>query len=352
MSPNAQARARRRDLTMLLAALVLVLLGAAGWWLWNAQAREARAEVLARVPPFPSQQSGPQGHRRVAVSLDASVAAPSGPRPVNDKLAAFATAPSENLAVVQVNALVNTPLFAKLKACLPAEFSALRDAGELGFDFEKDVDRVAMVPGGIAVSGHFDEHLAARLAKGPSPIHSSYRDADIYSPTDQGCVAQLGSLLLMGEAGGCERLVDRALDTQPNAQTSEALESDLYARTNLQALRDGLAKDTTNQSVTPILDGLGGLTLRANVWDDVALSLDGTARPNQGTGQLESLAAMARLSVEAGKLELAEDPAWSALLDQAKVDVRGGHLQIDLALPANELFEHFNLPCVGRDAGL
>jgi hypothetical protein len=218
-------------------------------------------------------------------------------------------------------------------------------------NLERDVDRVALIPGGTAVSGTFDPHLAEQLA-GRAAVKARYRDAELYSTPNDGCFAQLGSLLLIGQAGGCEGLVDRALDTPDSPQSREVLESDLYTRTDLAALRDGVAQASTGggASIAPILQGLGGLTLKANVWDDVAVSLDGTPRAGE-KGHLEDLAALARFSVEASKLSASEDAAWTALLEKATVDVRGGHLQIDLALPAEALFERLQLPCAGRDGG-
>jgi len=340
----------RSDLRLLGLALVLVLLAGAGWWSSKATAREERAAVLARLPPFPSEHLA---HERPTSAPPAQPQAAPAPKPkATDRLAAFATAPTANLAVIQVNALLHTPLYAKLKACLPEQFSQLADAGGLGLNLERDVDRVALIPGGIAVSGTFDPHLAERLAAGSGGSGKGrYRDAELYSTPSDGCFAQLGSLVFLGAAGGCEALVDRALDTPESPQSSEVLESDLYTRTDLASLRDGLAQDSSDdRQIAPILRGLGGLTLKANVWDDVALSLDGTPRAGEKS-HLEDLAAMARFSVEAGKLSAAEDPAWSALLEKANVGVRGGHLQLDLALPAEALFERLQLPCVGRDGG-
>jgi hypothetical protein len=275
-----------------------------------------------------------------------------------DRLAAFALAPAENLAVIQVNALLNTPLFAKLRTCLPAGFESLGDAGsELGLDLERDIDRVAIIPDGLAVSGTFgDRPLAARIARQmQGATRTRYRDTEIFASPQGGCVAQQGTLLLLGAGDRCERLVDRALDAPPPpAEGAQALESDLYARTDLSALRrgaDGEARTTSSdQALGQILDGLGQLTLRANVWDEVAVSLEGSPPPG-GQGRLEALAALARVSVEAGKTELADDPAWSALLEKARVALHDGRLQIDLALPADQLFDRLQLPCPGRDGG-
>jgi hypothetical protein len=348
---STQKRKRwHSDLRLLGVALVLLLLAGAGWWSSKATAREERAEALAGLPPFPSQHLA---HERPAAAAPAQPQAALAPKPAaRDRLAAFATAPAANLAVIQVNALIHTPLFAKLKACLPEMFSQLADAGGLGLNLERDVDRVALIPGGIAVSGTFDPHLAERLAAGSGASGKArYRDAELYATPGDGCFAQLGSLVFIGAAGGCEALVDRALDTPESPQSSEVLESDLYTRTDLAALRNGAAQDSSaDGQLAPILQGLGGLTLKANVWDDVALSLDGTPKAGEKS-HLEELAALARFSVEAGKLSSSEDPAWTALLEKATVDVRGGHLQIDLALPAEALFERLQLPCVGRDGG-
>jgi hypothetical protein len=346
----AARRRRRRDAAALGAAALLLLLAGLVWSTWTGFREERRAEVLAGLPHFPSQGPG-LARREPAGVRPAPVAVPAESR---DRLAAFALAPAPNLAVIQVNALLNTPLFARLLACLPPGLEeALADAGELGLDLRRDVDRVALIPGGLAMSGAFGERdLARRLSRDWRGVSAGrYRGADVYSSPENGCVAQSGTLLLMGTAGGCEALVDRALDSPAPGASAEALESDLYGRTDLQALRAGAAAEVGERDlVRPVLDSLSQLTVRANVWDEVALSIDGTPAAT-GSGRLEALASLARLSVQTGQAQLSDDPEWSTLLEQARVAVKDGHLQLDLAIPADSLFERLQLPCPGRDGG-
>jgi hypothetical protein len=338
-------RARRRDGLAVLIALGLLGLAAFFWLRTSDDVELQRATVLAGLPPFPST---PDAGVRVRPAT-ATTPTPVASAPPSDKLAAFALAPTENLAVIQVNALANSPFFARVKACL--QLGALDGGAEVfpGVDLERDVDRVAMVPGGYAMSGALPADLAQRMAQQwPDAKRSTYRDVDIHEGKD-GCVAQVSGLLLSGEPGRCQALVDRALQPTPPQAARDALESDVYTHTDLSALRSAVGE--LGPGLAPVVNGLDGITLRANVWDQVALSIDATPRADSKR-QLETFASLARLSVEASQSQLADDPKWSALLDQANVRTAGGHLQVDLALPADALFDRLQLPCRGADAGV
>ena len=116
----------RRDLPLLFTAAGL-LLAPVFAWLWLSQSANARREAtLATVPEFPSRQSAEKrrsgARARALVRLDAGVAIPpEAPRTQQfvDPLASFLAAPAPSLGVVQVNALLNTPLLAKIREYVP-----------------------------------------------------------------------------------------------------------------------------------------------------------------------------------------------------------------------------------------
>jgi hypothetical protein len=342
---------RRRDVVLLSVVVVLFLFGGLAWWVWTQEFEERRAEVLAGLPPFPSAPDA--GLARRQAPARPRVEAPPLPVEARSHLEAFVLAPTGNLAVVQVNALVNTPFYARLEACLRQEFEGLADAGVLfgGLDVKRDVDRVALVPGGVAVSGSFAPDFAARLAQQwPGAVPASYRDVQIYAGGD-GCVAQVGSLLLLGSShDGCAALIDRALAPVPQSTSADPLESDLYTRTDLSALRAAAAQEPAGSPLSEVTEGLEQVTLRANVWDQVALSIDATPKGG-GKDGLSQLARLSELALQAGQTQMADDPAWSALLDQSKVNTAKGHLLLDVALPAEALFDRLQLPCGRPDAG-
>ena len=359
-------RERGRDALTLGVALLLLLAAAAGWWLWNERARARRDVVLAGVPEFPSP--GQQVLRRrqplarapappPLLRADAGPAPQPQGRPVRDRLNAFALAPSPSVAVIQVNALFNTPLFARFKECAPDGFRQLEDAaGGLGLDLERDIDRVAMVPGGVAVSGFFEgKPLAEGLAKsrGQEATSHSYRDQTLWTSPKGACIAQLGTLLVMGPAQGCEALVDRALDSTDNPEASQELYGDLYARTDLAGLNDRIAgrlDQGERDLYGGLLQSLDGLTLRANVWDQVAVTVDGEPKEK---GKSDELARMARGAIALARTQIGDDNVeLQTLANLASVKSEGGKLKLDLALPADDLFDRLHLPCPGRaDAG-
>src|SRR5207253_2754693 len=122
-------------------------------------ARDRREATLAGVPAFPER-----GQRRAPRSAPVPTPRPALPPPppakasaTPDRLAAFALAPAPTVAVVQVNALVNSPLFARIKECLPHGFARMsEETQKLGIELERDVDRIAYAGDAVAMSGFFE----------------------------------------------------------------------------------------------------------------------------------------------------------------------------------------------------
>ena len=337
---------KRRDLRLLVLALVLLAIPVAYVW-WNARAvQERRDKTIAGVPQFPAPHQAPR-RKPFPVAAPRPAEVPRPPPPVagkHDPMASFVLAPSSGAALVQVNALFNTPLFERLRQCLPAQFSALDQLGrKLGVDLAYDVDRVALTPGGVAMSGFFEGKPVAESMMGPGASSESYRDGVIFANRGR-CAAQLGNLVVTSDSGGCRALIDRALAPTP-ADAADQLYGDIFARSDLAPFR---AADAPPE-VRALLDGLDGLTLRANVWDSVALSVEGTPRAGHDA---RDLLQMARGAVALAKGQLDEDQVeLQTLAEFAKVSTESGKLELNLALPAQDLFERMHLPCPGRDGG-
>lgn len=350
---------RRRDAFTLAVAALLLALGAGLFYLWTERARERRDLVLQGVPEFP--KPGQQVvQRRLPLHKPApehpkATPAPvqaAPPKPAKDRLAAFALAPTKSVAVVQINALLNTPLWARFKECAP---DALREveavSKELGLDFERDLDRAAIVPGGVGISGFFEgKPIAERIAaKGGDYTTRDYRGQTLYTSGRGSCVAQLGTLVVAGRDENCEGLVDRALDGEAGPDASQELYGDLYARTDLSNLRAKLAADGSGEAdvFSTLVKQLDGVTLRANVWDQVALSVDGVPADN---GNASDLSKMARAAIALAKTQIGEDDVeLRTLADLAQVRSEGGKLKLDLAMSVDDLFTKLHLPCPGRD---
>lgn len=363
---NARERSRRDLLTLGLAVLLLAAV-VGGFWLSSSRAKEKRRAVLAGVPQFPARGQAPSrpsgAPARPAPPL-AKAAPPPAPdagtppraAPPVDRLTSFVLAPASTVTVVQLNALLNTPLYERLRQCLPGEFAHLQaTAQRFGLDFERDLDRVAMVPGGMAMSGWFEgKPLAEQLARsrGAEPGQRDYRGVTQWV-SGPACYVQMGNLLLAGPAPGCDKLVDRALDPPPAGDAAQELYGDVYMRSDLSMIqRGGEAPGLTpeeNDLLGGLLDSLSGVTVRANVWDQVALTLEGAPKDPQAVGKL---ARMARGAVSVAKDQLTDDDVGlQTLADLAKVGTEGGNLKVDLALPADDLFDKLHLPCPGRADG-
>lgn len=337
---------RGRDFRLLAAAALLLVASAIYLALSRRSLEERRDAALERVPAFPAPNQLPSHRRR---ARDAPPPAPprAAPAPRQDPILSFALGSgSGNVGLVHVNALLNTPLFDRLRECMPEDFAGMDDTGRgLGFDFTRDVDRIAFVPGGMAMSGFFEGKPVARSIAGPDARRDDYRGAAIYTRgTGAECIAQLPNLVLSGRSDNCRDLVDRALAPTP-AAAEEDVYGDLFLRTDLAPFRQGQAEGP----VRALVDGLSGLTVRANVWDSVALTLSGT--PQAGS-DVRDLAQVARGAIALVKNQLDDDAVeYRALADLASVGDHPDRLEISLALPAQDLFDKLHFPCPGRDGG-
>jgi hypothetical protein len=267
------------------------------------------------------------------------------PAPARDGLTSFAlSGESANVGVVHVNALFNTPLFERLRQCMPEEFAQIEAGGAgLGVDLTRDLDRVAITSSGVAMSGFFEGKPVAAAIAGSSARSEDYRGATLFS-RPSGCVAQSGNLVLMGRGDDCRPLVDAALTPAP-PDAQDTIYGDVFFRTDLSALRGQGAPD----ELRALVDGLSGVTVRANVWDSVALTVEGTPAAGQNVRDLEQ---MARGAIALVKSQLDDDQVEvRALADLAKVGRDAHVLQVDLALPAQDLFDKLHFPCPGRGEG-
>lgn len=338
-----------RDRTLILAALVLFALPLVFWLGSSSGTRERREAALAGVPEFPAKGQPPVRRRppppRAPAPPALLPASASALEPKGDRLNAFLLAPAPSAAVISVNALLNTPLFERIKACIPQEFAQLQESAKaLGLDAERDIDRIALVPGGAAVSGFFEgKQVGAAML--PGAERRDYRGQTQLIGAGR-CVVQMGNLLLLGPATGCDDLVDRALSPPPSQEAAGEVYGDLFMRADLTQLRS--TASTEPDALRSLLDSLDGVTVRANVWDSVALSLEGAPHGRQDARELAQLARGAISLVES---QLGDDEVeLRALADLAQVSARGDKLEMNLAVPAKDLLERLHLPCPGQVA--
>ncbi len=354
-APAARARTARDLRTAAVAACLLALSGAA--WVWMSRnAVERREKVLSSIPAFPARGQEQQSRRLPGGNSRRLVAPPrvDPGEPVRaakaDPMTSFVLQPAHNVALVHVNALLNTPLFDRIRQCMPAEWEKMTgETAQLGIDLERDVDRLALTPDGMAMSGFFDGKPIARdIARTWSDLEErEYRGHPIWL-SRHGGIAQIGNLLLMGSRGSMDKLLDRALDPAPESADPQDVYGDVFMRSDLSALR-GPAEGSSPDLMGAILEGLSGVTVRANVWDTVALSVEGKPQPGRSVNDLAGMArgaiALAREQLDPSNVELA------TLAELAKVSGSGEALNIDLALPMNDLFDKLHFPCPAGEAG-
>ena len=355
-APAARARTARDLRTAAVAACVLALSGVA--WVWMSRsAVERRDKVLSSVPAFPTRGQEQQSRRAPAGDSSGPVAPrrvdlPPAGEPVRaakaDAMTSFVLKPAHNVALVQVNALLNTPLFDRIRQCMPAEWEKTTEgAAQLGIDLERDVDRLAVTAEGMAMSGFFEgKPIARNIARSwPDLEEREYRGHPVWLSKHSG-IAQIGNLLVLGSRDSMDKLLDRALDPAPESADPQDVYGDVFMRSDLSDLR-GSAGRGTPDAMSAILDGLSGVTVRANVWDTVALSVEGKPQPGRSVNDLAGMArgaiALAREQVDPSDVELA------TLAELAKVSGSGEALNIDLALPMNDLFDKLHFPCPARE---
>jgi hypothetical protein len=351
--PAARARAARDLRTVAVAVCFLALSG--GVWMWlSGSAAQRREKVLASVPAFPARgQEQPSRHASAPRTSPPVAPRRVDPAPADkpvgpareDAITSFVLKPAHNVALVHVNALLNTPLFDRIRQCMPAEWGKLMEnAARIGIDLERDVDRLAVTADGMAMSGFFDGKPIARNIAGswPDREQREYRGQTIWLSHGVG-IAQVGNLLVLGPPDSMDKLLDRVLDPAPQGTDPQDIYGDVFMRTDLSDLRDSAGGGVPPDALGAVLDGLSNVTVRANVWDMVALSVEG--KPHAGRS-VHDLAGMARGMISLASEQLdPNDVELATLAELAKVTSSTEALNIDLALPVNDVFDKLHFPC-------
>ncbi len=281
-------------------------------------------------------------------------------------LSALPPHPSRPVVVFEANALRHSRLGELFLGCLgEADRQVIDDLRRMGIDPLKDVDRVAVTPEGLAVSGFFDRARWPQIFEGAEATPWG-RDGTIYQGAARGGPAAAAvwrdQLFLVGSSreavqAALDRVEGRAPASPPIAE--EVTYGEVYGVLPGEALR-ALAPPGTGQGdlARRLAEVASRVELHADAMNDVAV----TARVRgQDSPALEDLAralgaalAVARVDASArGDRELAE------LLDHARVSRGGEGFSLELALPAETLERWFagcgeraaSSPRAGRSAG-
>lgn len=332
---------------------VLLLLGTA---LVTLLAEGAPAAPARAAVEFPRGLRAPEYQRMERRAVLPPLPPPAGPpadepppaRKRDPLLWALPPDPSKMAVVFEANALRHSRLGELFLGCLgESDRKAIDDLRKIGIDPLKDVDRVAVMPGGLAVSGFFDGVRWGEVFEGAQA--SGYgREGTIYrlgSGEDRMAAAVWrGQLLLLGDGdqalrAALDRVEGRAPADPPIAE--EATYGEVYGVLPGEALR-ALVPDGTGPGdlARRLAEVASRVELHADAMSDVAVTARVTGRDPAAVEDL-ARALGAALSVARVQAGAGGERQLAELLDAARV-VRGGEgFSLELALPAATLERWF-----------
>lgn len=357
---------RRRSL-WLPAALLLFLLAAALMWLGQppAEPESPAAEVI--FPRRMERASQARAEARRTLPEQPPTAKDQPRRPRDPLLAALPTGANKTAVVLEANAIRNSPLGELLLECMgPRNQRGLDEVrNNLGIDVLEDLDRVAITPEGIVVSGHFakarwDEAL-------PDALRSSHGEQGRLFERPGGRVmlpdggsrdepplafgVWNDSVLTMGTPEEVRQSLDR-LEGRGEPGEAPLDESQAYGElygvlgvAQLLELFDGAQDQALRDQLSR---AASSVELHADATSDVGV----VARfHGEDPGALEDLGkTMGGLLAAARIKALAEGERETArLLEMASVQPRDGSFNLELALPRAFLEEQKEV-CRERNA--
>ncbi len=299
--------------------------------------RMARRAVLPPPPRSPDERGEP-------------------PRKRDPLLSALPPDPSRGVVVFEANALRHSRLGELFLGCLgEGDRSAIEDLKRVGIDPLKDVDRVAVMPDGVAVSGFFDKvrwdqvfEGAARTGRGGEGVVYRWPAP----PEGDGMAAAVwrNQLLVLGEdpaavEAALDRVEGRAPARPPIAE--EATYGEMYGVLSGRALRELVPEVGGSDDLARRLAQVAGrVELHADAMNDVAVTAkvsgDDRAALDDLARALGAALALARLKAQADG-----DRTLGELLEHARVARGHEGFSLELALPA-EVLERWFAGCRGR----
>lgn len=337
----------RRTL-LVLAALALLLLIAASLL------SRGSAEVVAAGPDGgvdkPSRKERviyPRDKKRVRVTRKLDDPRPADERKRSlDALQRSVLGDDKKGAVfIEANAIRHSPLMEKILKCREDDATGglAQMKEELGIDPLEDVDRIGFNGDVFAASGFFQNMKVpaeagageaygdkARLWRVPGEKGGEV----VFAQVDQG-------LLLSGaDEAAVKAAVDRAegRGTTSGATPAGLGEAELYG-TVPGAFLGQLAAGTRDPTAARIAELVVSSSVRMNVGQDAALSLDVATRDEAASEELEKtlnggLALLRAQAEQKGERDVA------VLLDQARLErAEGGGLMFDVAVPGDFLLQ-------------
>jgi hypothetical protein len=244
---------------------------------------------------------------------------------------------------VEANAIRHSPLVEKILKCRERESNdGLRQMKEkLGIDPMEDVDRIGFDGDVFVASGFFSKlKLPPELGDGVK-----YGDGTLWKATDEkGNSVTFGKLgdgmIVTGDEANVKAAMDRA--TNPST-TAGALppgfgEGEVYGNVGQEFLQS-LVADEEDANVKAIVSKLTSSTVRMNVDEDAALSLDLKAVDDGAAADLTNTLKGVFAGMHAKAIS-ENDTSLAQLLEQARVAPgEGGSFSVDVAVPGETLLK-------------
>ncbi len=293
-----------------------------------------RMEQRAILPPPPRPPGGPG----------------EPPRKRDPLLSALPPDASKGVVVFEANALRHSRLGELFLGCLDeGGRTAIEGLRRIGVDPLKDIDRVAVMPDGVAVSGFFDRVRWDQVFEGAAGA-SRGGEGIVYRwpgpPEGDGMAAAVwrNQLLLMGKDPAAvetalDRVEGRASVRPPLAE--EASYGEVYGVLPGKVLEDLVpSEDGSGELARRLAEVARRVELHADAMNDVSL----TAKVSgDDRAALEDLAKAlgAALALGRAKAQASGDRTLVELLEHARVARGEEGFSLELALPAETLERWF-----------
>jgi hypothetical protein len=326
---------------------IAALLGLAAW-LFGLGEETTPAQPPVAFPERlrPEEQKRAEARRSLPAPKPQQAQQPAArPRPRDPLLAALR--PASSAVVLEANALRNSPAGELLLKCFAADdervFDRMRE--ESGIDPLKDLDRIAIEPNGVVVTGQFGDAKWSSMFNDPG---QSYGDEGVLYQvpgSDGGAMnaARWGNqLLAFGEAGSAQQLIDQ-VEGRGSAAAPPIGEAQTYGDAYgviggdwLSSLLQSALGSGAPGTEARILQAANSVELHVDATSDVNLTAtfngpDPSAVDDLGRA-LGGALSLWRLSAQAQG-----DSKLGSLLDQASIVPGSGSFRLELSVPLDLL---------------
>lgn len=332
---------------------ICFFLGLAGWFSRLSSTEKTGAPTLvhdhrtvAKEIVFPRDRVKPKAKKRSRLRESASHTEEARHEPEVSPIERAVFSDQHGDAVfIEFSAIRNSSIVEKLMKCQGNAFASQweQSVQALGYDWQRDIDRVALSPDAMVMSGFFEN------AKIPEEFGdgTTYGDgAEMYQPDPASpmryVVVDENLLAMVKDADAAKALIDRVEGRAPVSATRypHLMENEVYGQVSASMLSFFLANDAP--LATDLTNLVDNISLRMEVDDYLSISLDVKSKDEDKALDLAKsvggLFALARREAA-----LAGDDELAALLEQAQVlPGTEGKFGIDLAVPEGWLLERLD----------